>query len=215
MNERTTFFTPLHQRRGLAVALAALLCILASACGGGDTETTTDSTDAEASATSAPEGGATDDTATDDTATDDTEGGDDGAVWDAEFIGAVPETVEDGARIITNYGEFEDAGSGLTGKITFAAEGQIGLGGEAEIGSIACLQIEIELPDGAVEVPDGADEVEITLPAKVAFQYRACPPSVMADPVDYDMTFTFADDTSFTASFLFNETLVEFQGTPA
>jgi hypothetical protein len=197
--------------RAVVVATAVAVASLTAGCGDPDTETEAGrGSGGEAPASTA---GAT--SANGEGRSSTTEAGDaSGTTWDAEYVGAVAEVADNGGRIITNYGELEDGGEGITGTISFTAEGQIGLEGAAEIGQIACLQLEIELPPDAVIAPDGPGEQTVTVPTKVDFQYRACPPSVTVDAVDEEVDLDFGDDGGFTGSFLYNETLVEFTATP-
>lgn len=202
------------QPRLLAVALVAVVSLTAG-CGDPDSETEADlGGGGDAPATTAASDDGTDGPSTTDAGDGEGDGDGAGATWDAEYVGAVAEVADKGGRVIANYGELEDTGEGITGTISFTAEGQIGLEGEAEIGQIACLQVEIELPPGAVDAPDEPGEQAVTVPTKVDFQYRACPPSVTVDAVDEELDFVFADDGSFTGSFLYNETLVEFTASP-
>jgi len=196
--------------RGATIVVAVLA--LAAGCGDPDSETEADlGGGGGAPATTA--GSDADPSGDDSPATTEAEDVD-GATWDAEYTGAVAEVADKGGRVITNYGELEDTGDGITGTISFTAEGQIGLEGEAEIGQIACLQVEIELPPGAVTAPDEPGEQAVTMPTKVDFQYRACPPSVTVDAVEEELDLVFDADGSFIGSFLYNETLVEFTATP-
>ncbi len=136
----------------------------------------------------------------------------------AEFVGELTEVTERGGRILKNRGEFEVTGEGIVGSVTFAAEGQVGIGGSdlTDEAAIACVQVEVAIAPGELIPPDEPGTVEVTVARTVDLLYRACPPGLTADPTEELVELTFDDDGGFSGSFLYEDaTNVEFVASPS